>query len=477
MDNKKNISVIIPVCNNLVNLQNVLALLRICSSEFIREIIVVDNHSDPDVRKWLQIQPDIDIICNDENKGSAVAFNQGAAKAKGEYILFMHSDVYISLDAIPNAIKAMQIDERIGIVGVYTNRSKQRWQSINIQDKDKYSSIESMMDYASQRKKVPENNTYTVVVEDFFMLVRNVAYQAVQGFDEKFTYSSWADFDLSLRMQMAGYVCYLVDEFVHHDADSYDDNNWDSRKIISDNKHYFKEKWYTDPLYATNVRTDILQFINLGKTGLKLLDVGCSCGGNLMTIRQVNPSADLYGIEYNERMAQVASCYGRVHVMDVEKIEFKDWHNKFDYIICGDVLEHLHNPWKTLTQLGKYLNKEGKIIISLPNINHISIIAQIMSGVWNYEEAGILDKTHLRFFTKKTAIEMVEKAGLLPLESYALTISLNNELLSWYKKLTQAGLHTVPDDEMLAFQWLIIAVKKKSNLEELKIRHVGRILR
>jgi len=458
MDNKKNISVIIPVCNNFANLQNILALLRICSSEYIQEIIVVDNNSDAAVGKWLQLQPDIELIRNKENRGAAAAFNQGAAAAKGEYFLFMHSDVYISPKTIPNALRAMRLNERIGIVGVYTNRSKQGWQTINIQGE--YNSIESMVDYADQRKKVSENNTYTVVVDDFFMLVRNVAYQAVQGFDEKFSYSSWAGFDMSLRMQMAGYVCYLVDEFVHHDTDSYKDNKWNTGQILANNSCYFKDKWNTDPLYSSNVRREILQFIDSDKPGLKLLDVGCSCGGNLMTIRQVNPSADLYGIEYNEKTAQVASCYGCVQVLDVEKFECEDWRNKFDYIVCGDILEHLYDPWKTLTRLRKYLNNEGKIIISLPNINHISIIAQILSGEWEYEEAGILDRTHLRFFTLKTAIAMVEKAGLSPVESHALTIPLNNELCSWYKKITQAGLYTMPAEDMLAYQWLIIAGRK-----------------
>ncbi len=95
----------------------------------------------------------------------------------------------------------------------------------------------------------------------------------------------------------------------------------------------------------------------------------------------------------------------------------------------------------------------------MPNINHISIIAQILSGEWKYEDAGILDKTHLRFFTLKTAIEMVEKAGLSPVKSHALTIPLNNELRSWHKKIIQAGLHTMLADDMQAYQWLIIAGK------------------
>ena len=112
MNNKK-ISVIIPVCNNLAKLQNALALLRICSIDYIREIIVVDNNSDVSVREWLQIQPDIELLTNKENRGAAAAFNQGAAKAKGEYLLFMHSDVYISPEAIPSAKRCLSSCARI----------------------------------------------------------------------------------------------------------------------------------------------------------------------------------------------------------------------------------------------------------------------------------------------------------------------------------------------------------------------------
>ena len=118
--------------------------------------------------------------------------------------------------------------------------------------------------------------------------------------------------------------------------------------------------------------------------------------------------------------------------------------------------------------MGKCLNSKGKIIISLPNINHISIITQILSGVWNYEDAGILDKTHLRFFTLKTAIAMVEQAGLLPLERHAMTVPLNNDLLEWHERITKTGLYTMPAEELLAYQWLIIAGKNISNSEKLK---------
>lgn len=74
----------------------------------------------------------------------------------------------------------------------------------------------------------------------------------------------------------------LVDEFVQHDMDSYSDNSWDGWQILTDNGYYFNNKWHTAPLYCTNVRREILQFVDIDKPGLKLLDVWCSCGGNIL---------------------------------------------------------------------------------------------------------------------------------------------------------------------------------------------------
>jgi 2-polyprenyl-3-methyl-5-hydroxy-6-metoxy-1,4-benzoquinol methylase len=84
--------------------------------------------------------------------------------------------------------------------------------------------------------------------------------------------------------------------------------------------------------------------------------------------------------------------------------------SQFDVIICGDVLEHLVNPYKTLKLLKTYLKPNGVIIASIPNIREFKTMKKIFfQGDFRYEDSGILDRTHLRFFCKKNIIELFEE--------------------------------------------------------------------
>jgi len=82
-----------------------------------------------------------------------------------------------------------------------------------------------------------------------------------------------------------------------------------------------------------------------------------------------------------------------------------------DVIIAADVLEHLYNPWQALQRLKPLLAPGGAIYISLPNIRNLNILNALAKGEWQYAGAGILDVTHIRFFTKKQALEMLEQTG------------------------------------------------------------------
>ena len=293
------------------------------------------------------------------------------------------------------------------------------------------------------------------------MLVQSNAYRQNEGFDENFANSLMADFDFCMRMHKHGYQCFLTNEFVHHDRDTYVDNNLNFLKSFDDGVEYFKNKWGTNPLYSTNVREEILKLMDIHKEKLSVLDVGCACGGNLMTIKLNNHTADTYGIEFNEKTAAVAACYAEVSAIDVEKMNRVDWQNKFDYIICADVLEHLHNPWQALSNLSSFLKKDGKVLISLPNVGHISVINNLLHGIWNYEDAGILDKTHLRFFTRNTASDLIKSSGLKMLDIRAAIVQANtvNGEADVYQKLRDEGLLFVSEAEVFAYQWLIEAGK------------------
>jgi len=118
------------------------------------------------------------------------------------------------------------------------------------------------------------------------------------------------------------------------------------------------------------------------------------------------------GIEIDKESAQIAKKYCKdVIVGDIETMDSLPYPEEyFDVIIFGDVLEHLKDPLSVLKKLKKYLNKNGYIICSIPNIAHIYVRLNLLFGRWEYQDTGILDKTHLRFFTKKTAIKLIEDA-------------------------------------------------------------------
>ena len=85
---------------------------------------------------------------------------------------------------------------------------------------------------------------------------------------------------------------------------------------------------------------------------------------------------------------------------------------EFDVIFLGDVLEHMVDPLQVLIGLKKFLKPTGRFVISLPNVAHYSMRWQLLTGRWDYQSGGIMDRTHMRFFTLKTMGELVEQAGL-----------------------------------------------------------------
>ncbi|WP_177218988.1 tetratricopeptide repeat protein [Polaromonas sp. OV174] len=144
----------------------------------------------------------------------------------------------------------------------------------------------------------------------------------------------------------------------------------------------------------------------------EVLDVGCFCGGTGRWLKKQFPTARVTGIEMLEKAAAVArEVYEEVHVGKFEDIDISAWQGRFDTIIAADVLEHMYNPWSVLQKLSALLAPGGAIYISLPNIRNLSILMGLAGGEWRYAGAGILDITHIRFFTKAQILEMLEQTG------------------------------------------------------------------
>ncbi len=141
------------------------------------------------------------------------------------------------------------------------------------------------------------------------------------------------------------------------------------------------------------------------------LDVGCNTGYFAKTLNRKEVITD--GIDINKSALKVAQKYCRkVFVRDLYSGKLSLPKKKYDYIIFADVLEHLPRPDLILTDSKKYLANNGTILISLPNIARVEIRFQLLMGKFNYTTGGILSQDHLRFFTKESAIKMINGCGL-----------------------------------------------------------------
>lgn len=145
------------------------------------------------------------------------------------------------------------------------------------------------------------------------------------------------------------------------------------------------------------------------------LDVGCFSGGVARAVKDTFPQCRLWGVEPNAEAAEIArSCMDRVIVSTFETI---DWPQQgvgvgdIDTVFLLDVLEHMYNPWLTLETLRNLVSPQAQVLICLPNVRNIFIIRDLMNGYWRYRDAGLLDATHIRFFSEYEALRLIYQTG------------------------------------------------------------------
>ncbi|WP_147678591.1 class I SAM-dependent methyltransferase [Algibacter pacificus] len=164
------------------------------------------------------------------------------------------------------------------------------------------------------------------------------------------------------------------------------------------------------------LRSDLIKYIS-GKNN-NVLDVGCANGTNGNYLLENDIAEIVYGIEFDKEMSAVAeNNYSKVFAGDLNSKSFRSdilkCNIKFDYILFGDILEHLLDPYAVLKELKTLLKPDGKIIISLPNIAHVETFIQLfVKGTWPKNSRGIFDATHLRWFTKKDVESLVAHSEL-----------------------------------------------------------------
>jgi len=199
------------------------------------------------------------------------------------------------------------------------------------------------------------------------------------------------------------------------------------------------------------------------KRGGTLLDLGAA-GGELGNALRAQFDETI-GFEYNvDCIGQLRGCFDHVAIADLERVA--ELPSNVDAIVLADVLEHLRDPGRVLKLVRSALKDDGHAFISVPNIANITIRFGLLAGIFEYRERGILDETHVRFYTQASFLREVENAGfrILTTRGTSMPIRLKLEgivpnpilrigerVLSWITPLWRA---------LFAYQIVVVAVKK-----------------
>jgi len=168
----------------------------------------------------------------------------------------------------------------------------------------------------------------------------------------------------------------------------------------------------------------------------RVLDVGCGYGG-LGRSLLARGQKQVWGVEINpDASSHLKGVYADHWISDVEQFHLPVGFEGFDCIVFADVLEHLNDPWGTFARYLQWLKPGGYVVASIPNVRNIALLFNlIVRGRWRYEDSGLLDRTHLRFFTRREIIDLFSTSGL-----QIELVGENRESLSLFRRIILAPL-------------------------------------
>lgn len=408
------VSIVILTFNGLYCTSQCIESIRKYCMDTSYEIICVDNGSSDNTENWLMSQEDIKYHFNHRNLGFAAGCNIGIRMSDSENDIFLlNNDTILTENALFWLRMGLYERQEIGAAGSITNHAGNK-QVIE----ETFKTIAEYAEYGF-RNNVPMDQpfSYRTFLIGYALLIKRAAFEKTGYLDERFFPGNFEDNDYCTRLILNDYKLVLCrNSFIFHYGHmgflSLKEQNEYSSSSYGINRQRYIDKWNINPSYSFFVRKELIEQMNPEDKWkpVSCLDIGCACGSTLLEIQNFYPNARLYGIELNPDCAAFASHIAAVVQGNVENMEIP-FETEFDYIIMGDVLEHLIDPEKLLKRLKNHLSKGGIIITSIPNILHFSAIGQILKGSFEYTNAGVLDRTHLRFFTLYNCIMMLQNCG------------------------------------------------------------------
>ena len=277
----------------------------------------------------------------------------------------------------------------------------------------------------------------------------------VGAFDERLAELEGVLIDYQLRAVKGGYINKICRSACVLDWEVQKDTNIYEQALKNCDRKVLRQKWNmnyfnlsSNPKFLDVIRRDKMDKFSV-------LEIGCDMGANLLGIKNRFPNCSIYGVEINQNATAIGECVAPICYGNIEE-ETIPFEEKFDYIIFGDVLEHLHDPQRTIEYCREILKEDGRILASIPNVMHISVMKQLLRGEFRYTDVGLLDKTHIHFFTAKEIVRMFEQAEYTLEEMLGIVYELTEEEQKLEKELMKISTDVIPT-MYETYQYIVVA--------------------
>lgn len=171
-----------------------------------------------------------------------------------------------------------------------------------------------------------------------------------------------------------------------------------------------------DRAYYRQDRRELLRL--LSGRGLRVLELGCASGTTGAELKALGIAEVVHGVELRPDLAgEAEGRIERVWTADLETLEPGDLEPPYDALVAADVLEHLRDPWSVLRRLSAALAGGAQLVASIPNVRYLPVVADLaVRGRFDYRPEGVLDRGHLRFFTRRSIHQLLDGAGFVDVD-------------------------------------------------------------
>lgn len=450
-----NLSIIVLAHNEKEYAKNCIESIRLFSGDMETDVILVDNGSTDSLDEWASQQEDITFIRTDNGmEGWGSVLNQviSILDIKTDFLVIGAKGLITPLFT-ERMLDVLYLSNLIATVACSSNGLFSEYQHIDLNNYD----YERAVEYSVSLDNIDLNNEAVIVSDPYAVLYKKQCFDLVGGFDVELSNINSVTIDCQLRLLKEGFKTFVSSKallFSPCEKLQIPDTEADDSNIL-------RKKWgmhYFNLLPGNH----LISMIRCPKSEpINVLEIGCDCGATLWGIKKSFPNSTTYGVEINEAATKIANCFTEAIVGNIEDENLPYEKNSMDYIIFGDVLEHLRNPEKTILYIKSILKKDGYIIANIPNLMHISVIDSLLHGNFTYTETGLLDKTHIHFFTYNEIVKMFNGSGYKIIDIKMTLVPLPDH----YKTLENKLINIVNDSNVKpfmfeAFQYLILAQKQ-----------------